>query len=141
MKKEKTGSDILLYSAIIVTCVLAVFIMLSTDLNPKRSSFDMYFSDFPKQIKEGQSISFSVIIDAADSQTPLTLSILLDGVEQTNKTISGQPLGKLDFTIDKEFRTGEAHEVMVSLYDKAKTYHEYGSASAPYYIFFRVDVV
>ncbi len=141
MKREKTGNEILLYSAIIVACILAVFIMLSTDLNPKRSSFEMYLSDFPKQIKDGQSISFSVVIDADEPTTPLTLSILLDGVEQDNRTISSQPPGKLDFTIDNEFRTGETHEVMVSLYDKAKTYHEYGSASTPYYIFFRVDVV
>jgi hypothetical protein len=141
MKKEKTGNEILLYSAILVACILAVFIMLATDLNPKRSSFDMYFSDFPKQIREGQSISFSVVIDANDSQTPLTLSILLDGVEQKNMTLANRLSDKLNFTIDKDFKTGETHEVMVSLYDGAKTYHEYGSASTPYYIFFRVDVV
>jgi len=141
MKGEKTGNEILLYSAILVACVLAVFIMLATDLNPKRSSFDMYFSDFPKQIKDGQSISFSVVIDAYDSQTPLTLSILLDGIEQNNMTLANQLSGELDFTVDKDFKTGETHEVMVSLYDGAKTYHEYGSASTPYYIFFRVDVI
>ena len=140
MKREKKDSEILLYSAIVVTCVLAVFIVLSTDLNPKRLSFEMYFSDFPKHINEGQSISFSVVIDAVDSQTPLTLSILLDGVEQKNMTLA-MPPSKLDFTLDKDFKTGETHEVMVSLYDGTKTYHEYGSASKPYYIFFRVDVV
>ena len=141
MKKEKTANhEILLYSMIVVTCVLAVSIMLATDLNPKRSSFDMYFSDFPKQIESGQSISFSVVIDADSSQTPLTLSVLLDGIEQKNMTLAALP-NKLDFTLDKDFKTGETHEVFVSLYDGAKTYHQYGSASAPYYIFFRVDVV
>jgi len=135
MKREKKSSEILLYSAMIATCVLAILIMLSTDLNPKRSLSDIYFSDFPKQIGEGQNISFSVVVD---SPLPLTLSVLLDGIEQKNMTVSS---GKFDFTIDKDFRTGETHEVMVSLYDGAKTYHEYGSASAPYYIFFRVDVV
>lgn len=139
MKREKKGNEILLYSAIIVTCVLAVFVMLATDLNPKKSSFEMYFSDFPEQIKEGQSISFSVVIDADESATSLTLSILLDGVEQKNMTLASLP-SKLDFTLDNEFKTGEKHEVIVSLYDGAKTYHEYGSASKPYYIFFRVDV-
>ncbi len=139
-QKKSAGNEVLLYSLIVVTCVLAVGILLSTDLNPEKSSFEMYFSDFPKQIKEGQSISFSVVIDSNDSRTPLTLSILLDSVEQKNMTIAPLP-GELNFTIDKDFKIGETHEVMVSLYDRTKTYHEFGSASKPYYIFFRVDVV
>lgn len=143
MRRERiAGHEILLYSAIAVACVLAMFIMLSTDLNPDRSSFEMYFSGFPKQINEGQSISFSVVIDTNDSQIPLTLAVMLDGVEKKNMTIVNPQLGKvsLNFTLDDDFKSGETHEVMVSLYDETKTYHEYGSAFNPYYIFFRVDV-
>ena len=144
MKKEKKANhEFVLYFSIVLACILAVYIMLSTDLNPNRSSFDMYFTHYPEQIKEGQNLSFSLAININDSLAPLTLSVLFDGIEQENMSIVNPSLSAitLNLSLENNFKAGERHEITVNLYDEAKTYHQYGSPSKPYYIFFRVDVV
>ncbi len=142
MKKDNLAmQEKILYSIILLGSLTAVILLIATDLNPPRSSYQVYFTNYPTHIMEGQNVSFSLALQANDSQNFLTVTVYFD--EAPQKTIKVTPSGdyEMSFNLQNDFKSGETHIVSVKLYDETQPYNKYGSVLYPYYIFFRVDVV
>jgi len=129
-----------LYSIILLSSLAAVLLLIFTDLNPPSSSYELYFTHYPPQIKEGENVSFSLVFQANDSQSLFTVTVYFD--ETPQKTIKIMPSGsyRMSFDLPNNFKAGETHKIAVKLYDEKQPYNKYGSVLHPYYIFFKVDV-
>ena len=144
MKKEKPSKyESLLYALIVLSCLIAVWMFLSADLSPDRSTFEMYFKNYPSQISEGQNLSFSILLKVNNSDNPLTITVYFDDVNQKEMEIVNPCCATIEsgFSLENEFKKGEEHTVSVKLFDESKSYYQLGSNSLPYYIFFKVKVV
>jgi len=142
MKKDNLSmQEKILYTIILLGSLASVILLINTDLNPSSSSYEAYFTNYPTQIKEGENVSFSVVLQANDSQSFLTVTVYFD--EAPQKTIKVMPSGdyKMSFNMQNDFKAGETHKVSVKIYDEKQPYNKYGSVLLPYYIFFRVDIV
>jgi len=142
MKKDNLAmQEKILYSIILLGSLAAVIFLIATDLNPPSSKYEVYFTNYPTHISEGDNVSFSLALQTNDSQSFLTVTVYFD--ETPQKTIKVVPSGdyKMSFNLQDDFKSGETHKISVKLYDEQQPYNKYGSVLHPYYIFFRVDVV
>lgn len=131
------------YVAIVLSCVVAVYVTAYHDFDQNKATAEMYFINYPESVSQNQSVEFSfIILNHDDRNRNYTISIFLDDVKQksmdvtigsNNQFISIESLGN-------NLGKGE-HRVGVQLYDKELPFTSHGSKSIPYYIFFIVDVV
>lgn len=134
MKKQ----ELLIYFMVLTASIIASLIILSTDLNPEKSSFELYFLNYPTQVARGQNLSFSVVLNAENARNLLTMTVYFDGVPQ--KLFKIEPATSIiQFEMRNDLAVGE-HIVKVEAYDEMEPANHYGSSLYPYYIFFRVDV-
>jgi len=144
MKKEKSSKyEYLLYALIAISCLISVWLFLSANLNPDRSTFELYFKNYPSKINEGQNLSFSVLLKANNSNNPLTLLVYFDDANQKEMRIVDPCCSTIEanITLENQFKKLEEHTVTVKLFDESKPPDQLGSSLKPYYIFFKVKAV